>query len=166
MRRFVIAGEGEDFQPYRRMINGSARFVVHNRFLSMAERDEIFRRASVVVLPYIDATQSGVVPLAYSYGKPVVATNTGALAESVIDGQTGRVVPPRDSAALGAAIIELLNNPTRRKAMGAAGRQKLEVEWSPQVVAQRLIDIYRQAIRNRVRRRASASRGEQICQAK
>ena len=164
--QIVIAGEGEDFKPYRRMINGSARFVVHNRFLSMAERDEIFRRASVVVLPYIDATQSGVVPLAYSYGKPVVATNTGALAESVIDGQTGRVVPPRDSAALGAAIIELLNNPTRRKAMGAAGRQKLEVEWSPQVVAQRLIEIYRQAIRNRARVEPALARGEQICQAK
>jgi glycosyltransferase involved in cell wall biosynthesis len=160
--KIVIAGEGEDFEPYRRMINGSKRFVVHNRFLSMAERDELFRRASVVVLPYIDASQSGVVPVAYSYGKPVVATNAGALAETVIDGLTGRVVPPRDSAALADAIVELLIDPTRRKAMGAAGRQKLEVEWSPQVVAQRLIEVYRQAIRDRARVAPTPARGEQI----
>jgi glycosyltransferase involved in cell wall biosynthesis len=155
--RIVIAGKGEDFDPYRRMINGSMRFVVHNRYLSTAERDELFRRASVVVLPYIEATQSGVVPVAYSYGKPIVATNTGALAETVINGQTGRVVAPRDSAALADAIIELLNNPTRRQAMGAAGRQKLETEWSPQVVARQLVDVYRRAIDDRARERSTAA---------
>lgn len=158
--RIVIAGEGEDFEPYRRMMNGSERFVVHNRFVSVAERNELFRRASLVVLPYIDASQSGVVPLAYSFGKPVVATNTGALAETVIDGVTGRVVPPRDAAALANAIVELLNDPTRREAMGAAGRKKLDDEWSPQVVARQLIDIYRRAIEDRARVRPALAQRE------
>ena len=158
--RIVIAGEGEDFDRYRRMMNGSKRFVVHNRYVSTAERSQLFRQASLVALPYIDASQSGVVPVAYSFSKPVVATNTGALAESVVDGVTGRVVPPRDTAALAGAIIELLTDPKRREAMGAAGRHKLDVEWSPQVVARRLIDVYRCAIEDRARVRPVAANGE------
>jgi starch synthase len=158
--RIVIAGEGEDFDRYRRMMNGSKRFVVHNRYVSTAERSQLFRQASLVALPYIDASQSGVVPVAYSFGKPVVATNTGALAESVVDGVTGRVVPPRDTAALAGAIIELLTDPKRREAMGAAGRHKLDVEWSPQVVARRLIDVYRCAIEDRARVRPVVANGE------
>ncbi len=64
--RIVIAGAGDDFEPYRRMMQTPERFVVHNRFVSAADRDELFRQASVVVLPYVEATQSGVIPVAYS----------------------------------------------------------------------------------------------------
>jgi glycosyltransferase involved in cell wall biosynthesis len=146
--RIVIAGQGDNFEPYRRMMREPERFVVHNRYVSTHERDELFRQASVVVLPYLEATQSGVVPVAYSYAKPVVATNTGALSEAVVDGQTGRLVPPADPAALANAVVELLQNPEKRRAMGAAGRRTLDTESSPAVVARQTLEVYRQAIRD------------------
>lgn len=146
--RFVIAGQGDDFAPYRRMMHEPRQFIVHNRYVSAAEREELFRQSSVVVLPYIEATQSGVVPVAYSYGKPVVATDTGALREAVDDGVTGRLVPPADPTALAGAIIELLADPVRCRAMGAAGRRKLDLECSPDVVARQTLEVYRLAIRD------------------
>jgi glycosyltransferase involved in cell wall biosynthesis len=147
--RIVIAGQGEDFDAYRRLMTEPERFVVHNRFVSASERDRLFRQASVVVLPYIEATQSGVVPVAYSFGKPVVATNVGALSECVEDGRTGRLVPPADPAALASAVIELLADSEKRRAMGAAGRRKLDAECSPAVVARQTLEVYRRTIHDR-----------------
>lgn len=147
--RFVIAGEGEDFARYRRLMADPSRFTVHNRYIAAAERDELFERAAVVVLPYIDATQSGVVPVAYSFGKPVVATRVGALAEAVDHGVTGLLVPPRDETALAQAIIDVLRTPERRREMGLAGRRKLDAESAPDVVARQTVEVYRRAIDDR-----------------
>jgi glycosyltransferase involved in cell wall biosynthesis len=149
--RIVIAGQGDDFEPYRRLMCEPGRFVIYNRFITVPERDALFRQASVVVLPYLEATQSGVVPVAYSYAKPVVATDTGALREAVDDGTTGLLVPPANPAALAAAVIDLLKHPEKRREMGAAGRRKLEAECSPAAVARQTLEVYRQAIAARSR---------------
>ncbi|MCC7084103.1 MAG: glycosyltransferase family 4 protein [Pirellulales bacterium] len=122
----------------------------------------MFQRASVVVLPYIEATQSGVIPLAYSFAKPVVATRVGALADSVDDDRTGRLVPPADSGALASAVIALLKNADKRRTMGAAGREKLEQEWSPDAVAGHAIDVYRRAIRDRQRTSVATDPAERV----
>jgi glycosyltransferase involved in cell wall biosynthesis len=147
--RIVIAGEGDDFEPYRRMMNQPERFEVHNRYITAAERDTMFRQASIVVLPYIEATQSGVIPFAYAYAKPVVATRVGAIPDAVDDGVTGILTEPHDPRALADAIICLLGDPGRRQAMGRAGRGKLDRECSPRVVGKHSIEVYRAAIRSR-----------------
>lgn len=69
-----------------------------------------FERAAVVVLPYISATQSGVVQLAFGFHKPVITTRVGGLHEVVHDGETGLVVPPQDETALARAILRYLND--------------------------------------------------------
>ena len=63
-----------------------------------------FCAADVVVLPYLSATQSGITQIAYNFNKPVIATDVGGLAEVVVDGKTGFIVPPNDSAALSSAV--------------------------------------------------------------
>jgi glycosyltransferase involved in cell wall biosynthesis len=125
--RIVIAGEGEDFARYRRMMANPDQFVVRNEYVSDAERAELFRRASVVVLPYVEASQSGVVPLAYRAGKPVVATTVGGLPEIVEHGRTGLLVPPRDERALAEAVVRVR-------------------ECSPAVVAGQTLAVYRRAL--------------------
>jgi glycosyltransferase involved in cell wall biosynthesis len=151
--KIVIAGEGGDFERYRRLMVDPRRFVVHNRYITTAERDELFAQAAVVVLPYVEATQSGVIPVAYSFGKPVVATRVGALPEAVDDGVTGLLVPPRDVKALAAAVIEILGDPVRRRRIGAAARQKLDAECSPEVVGRQTVEVYRAAVHDRTSRR-------------
>ncbi len=147
--RITIAGRGEDFSRYRQMMKNPERFEVHNSWISDDTRDELFQRAAVVVLPYVSATQSGVVPIAYSFEKPVVVTDVGALSETVDHGRTGLVVPSRDVQALADAIITLLRDKQARRQMGANGRRKLQEEWIPDVVARRTAETYRSAIRHR-----------------
>ena len=122
------------------------RFVVHNEFISEACTADYFRRASVVVLPYIEASQSGVIPMAYSAAKPVVATTVGGLPEIVEDGRTGYLVAPRDAAQLADAVSRLLLDAQLRQRMGENGKRKMEAECSPSVIAQKTLDIYHRAV--------------------
>lgn len=143
--KIIIAGEGDDFQKYRRQFKNEDRFEVHNRWITDEERAEFFSRAGVVVLPYTDATQSGVVPVAYNYGKPVVATDVGALSDCVMDGETGYLVPPRQPKELAKAIIKLLKDPLRARRFGEAGQDWVSGECSPAAVAERHVEAYKKA---------------------
>jgi glycosyltransferase involved in cell wall biosynthesis len=145
----VIAGEGEDFQRYRELMARPDTFRVHNAWISNEQRAEFFNEAAVVVLPYVEATQSGVVPIAYAHGKPVVATRVGSLPECVDDGRTGLLVPPRDEHALAKALIRLLQDDELRREMGSAGRRKLNEECSDEIVAAKHLEAYRRAVQAR-----------------
>ncbi len=147
--RIVIAGQGEDFARYRALMEQPERFSVYNAFISEDRRAQLFEQASVVVLPYVDASQSGVIPLAYAHGKPVVATTVGGLPEAVEDGKTGYLVPPRDERALANAVVRLLADPARRREMGACARHKAETELSPAAVAEQTVRVYREGRRQK-----------------
>ena len=143
--RIVIAGCGEDFARYRRLMSDPGRFEVRDYFVPRRERDELFRRASVVVLPYVNATTSAVIPIAYAHRKPVVVTDVGGLPDAVEDGRTGLVVPPRDPVALAGALVRLLRDDALRREYGEAARRKLAVEGAPELVGRRALDVYRLA---------------------
>jgi glycosyltransferase involved in cell wall biosynthesis len=145
----VIAGRGEDFEKYRRMMVNPSRFVIDNELIPEERVAQHFGESSVVVLPYIDASQSGVVPIAYSFNRPVVASAVGGLPSVVEDGVTGLLVPPRDERALADALVTLLEDDELRHKMGAAGRQKLEREWAPEVIGPQHIDVYERAVKGR-----------------
>ena len=144
--RIVIAGQGEDFARYRRMMVHPEHFIVYNEYVSDDKRAELFRRASIVVLPYVGASQSGVIPVAYTFSKPVVATTVGGLPEMVAHGQTGYLVPPRDERALADAIVHLLQDKTLRRQLGANAKRKIDTECSPHVVAKETLAVYHCAI--------------------
>jgi glycosyltransferase involved in cell wall biosynthesis len=145
--KIVIAGEGEDFASYRRQMVHPDTFIVHNEYVPDDKRTALFRQASIVVLPYIDASQSGVIPLAYTFAKPVVVTTIGSLPEMVEHGHTGYLVPPRDEQALADAIVPLLQDQELRQQYGANGKRKVETECSPSVVAEQTLAVYHCAVR-------------------
>jgi starch synthase len=119
---------------------------VLNSYISDETRAELFAQASVVVLPYIDASQSGVIPIAYSFGKPVVATTVGGLPAMVDDGVTGYLVPPCDERALAEAVIRVLQEPGQAERMGEKGRRKINTECAADVLGQQLLAVYAKAI--------------------
>jgi glycosyltransferase involved in cell wall biosynthesis len=89
---------------------------------------------------------------------PVVSTRAGALPEVVgEDDRCGLLVPPRDGRALAGAIGALLDDPSRRAAMGAAGRKRVLEQFTWKRAAERTVDAYREAIEAR-RRAAAGSR--------
>ena len=144
--KFWIFGRGESMNRYFNMMNEPDKFVVHNRWISDEERTAAFQQASLVALPYIEATQSGVVPIAYAHSKPVVATRTGGLPDVIDDGKTGFLVEPRNEFELAQAILKLLKDPQLCAEMGNAGHAKLKNELSPAAVCQQTVEVYRQAI--------------------
>jgi glycosyltransferase involved in cell wall biosynthesis len=144
--RIAIAGRGRDFNHYRRMMVHPDRFIVYNEYISDEKRASLFRRASVVAVPYTEASQSGVIPIAYRFGKPVVATTVGGLPAMVDHGRTGYLVPPRDEKALADAIVLLLQDKELRSQLGENGRRKVNVECAPELVARKTRIVYLQAM--------------------
>jgi glycosyltransferase involved in cell wall biosynthesis len=109
----VIAGRGADLEPNRAAIESNDCFELHEGFISRAKVQVLFTRAQLVIMPYIDATQSGVAAMAIGLGRPVVATRVGAIPEMILDGYTGLLVPPRDVVALADAIESLITDADR-----------------------------------------------------
>jgi glycosyltransferase involved in cell wall biosynthesis len=101
------------------------------------------------VLPYIEASQTGIIPIAYAFKKPVIATSVGSIPEVIENGKTGILVRPRDSAALRTAIIDLINDENKRKRISEGGYIKMKNELSWKDIAEKTISIYTQLYQNR-----------------
>ncbi len=111
--KLIIAGRGSLEQYKEHLAKLKDNVEVYNSWIPNEKVDSFFDEADFVVAPYTAASQSGVVTLAFSYGKPVIASNSGALPEQVEDGVTGLIVPADDSSQLAAAISDLLNDKKR-----------------------------------------------------
>lgn len=147
--KIIIAGIGEDFKKYEKMIRDIDNFIIYNRYISYKEGAELFQRCNIVVLPYIEASQSGVIMTAYGFKKPVVVTNVGSIPEVVDNGLTGIIVPPKNSVILAESIIKLLRNDDLRRKMGENGYKKLKKDLSWNNIANKTIDVYYEAINSK-----------------
>jgi glycosyltransferase involved in cell wall biosynthesis len=114
-------------------------FVEH---VPLEDVGRYFHAADIVAAPYRSGSQSAVIPLAYAFGKPVVTTNVGSLAESVVPGETGLIVPPEDATAFATALRTLLLDPERNRFMGQNARRyaDTELDWTP--IAQATAQLY------------------------
>jgi glycosyltransferase involved in cell wall biosynthesis len=128
--KITIAGKGEDLAKYRRYIIDPENYEIINDFIPDEDVARLFQKASVVVLPYVDASQSGVVTLAFTFGKPVVVTKIGSIPEVVDHGEDGFIVEPRDSRALAQAIITILKDPVLKQRMSDRAQSKADTELS------------------------------------
>jgi glycosyltransferase involved in cell wall biosynthesis len=144
--RIVIAGHGEPFERYARLMVHPEHFVVHNYRIPDEMIAPLFQQASLVVLPYIEASQSGVTAVAYAFGKPVVATTVGGIPEVVEHGGTGYLVPPRDARSLADAIVTLLQDHPLRRRMGRRALAKSQSEFSWSGIAAKTMQAYQQAL--------------------
>jgi glycosyltransferase involved in cell wall biosynthesis len=111
--KFYIVGEfWKHKQKYTRLIyelNIEKQVVVIDRYVPNEEVELYFAACDVVVLPYISATGSGIVQVAFGFERPVIATTVGSLGETVVDGKTGYLISPKDSEAIAEAVIKYYN---------------------------------------------------------
>jgi len=136
----IIAGEG-DLSGYRSLIDKS-KFEIYNEFIPNEKIPELFQRAKLVVLPYTyHQGHSGVLNIAFAFGKPVIVTNVGDLPNLVKDGREGLIVPPKSPRALADAIIKLLKDEGLRKQMSKNALKKAE-ELSWDDIGKRHIEVY------------------------
>lgn len=139
--RVCIAGEG-DMASFRSEIGPSGRVEVINRYLEDAEVAALFERARIVVLPYLEASQSGVLAIAFAFGKPAIVTRSGALPEAVGMGEAGLIIPPNDPAALADAIETLWNSPALRSRLAEGGCRRIQDHLSWERIARSHLELY------------------------
>lgn len=98
--------------------------------------------ATLAVYPYRSSTQSGALQVAYTFGRPVVATAVGGLPEAVEHGRSGFLVPANSPKDLAGGILKLVANHQLAKVMGEYARHLSETRFSWRAVARQIIGVY------------------------
>jgi glycosyltransferase involved in cell wall biosynthesis len=156
----LFRGDNAGYADYSRLIADVARRPNVRRvpgYVPLESVGAYLSAADVVVLPYTQTSQSGVLLAAFAAGRPVVVTDTGGLSETVADGFTGFVVPARDAHGLAAAILRVLRDPAAAEAMGRNSAREADTTYSWDRVASLTADLYASVISER-RERPAPSR--------
>lgn len=121
---------------------GDRHVILDARYVPIEEVRPLVELASVVVLPYRNATQSGVLHLAYTFGKPVIATRTGGLPEYIVPGRTGLLVEPGRPDQLADALRACIADPEAVRRMGEEARRLSQTEHAWSNVAAKILRVY------------------------
>jgi glycosyltransferase involved in cell wall biosynthesis len=132
---FILAGEWtfkREMDDARAWIEGNhLHSVIHMPGVVAAEKVELLLSSDVFVFPPRQAEGQPVVILeAMAAGLPVVTTDRGAIAETVLEGVTGFIVPARDPRMIANRVSQLLEDHELRLRMGRAGRKRVEERYS------------------------------------
>lgn len=90
--KMLIAGNGMLTDEEEKLIQNNENVILLKRYIEDSEMLWLFEHAKAVVLPYTEASQSGVLPMSYHFGVPVITTDLPGLTEFVDDGKTGIIV--------------------------------------------------------------------------
>jgi glycosyltransferase involved in cell wall biosynthesis len=149
--RLVVAGTGDELDRLRAELARRPWVEVLDAYVPDSAVAGLFQAADIVVLPYIEASQSGVAALAAGFAKPVVASATGELGELVEATGMGLVVPPGEPRALALAIARLLEDAALRAGCSAAAAAAARGPMSPATVAGLTLEAYATIIARRAR---------------
>jgi len=140
--RFVLVGHGPLQGELRRQVR---QMQLERNVIFTGPRNDVHRLMAsfdVFALPSVYEGLSIALIEALSAGVPSIATGTGGVTEVMSDGVNGVIVPPRDSLALGNAIVSLLNDQTRRRQFAQAGKIRA-ADFDIRVAVRRIEDVYR-----------------------
>jgi len=146
--KLIIAGQG-NLQPFASRISAyAANIEVINRFLTEAESTVLFERSSILLAPYLEASQSTIPSIAASFARPIIASRIGGIPEIVHDDTTGLLIPPQDTHALAAAVNRLLDDAEQQERLGRNAKRFMQNAFGYEVIGGALDRIYRQAVRS------------------
>jgi glycosyltransferase involved in cell wall biosynthesis len=145
---FVGIGKGTGETPALAHLVGELRLGERMRWAGFREDLPQMLAAADICVHAATAGEgvTGAVREALAMAKPVVVTDVGGNRELVSDGETGLLVPARDPVRLAAGILTLIQQPERALTMGWTGRHMVERDFSHEVKAQRVEQLYRQIL--------------------
>lgn len=143
---FVFAGDGPQMENLKARI---AELGLDGRVHLLGLRRDVvnvLQALDLFVLPTHQEALGTAFMEAGAMGLPTVATRVDGVPEVVADGVSGLLVPVNDSAAIAAAISELLADPVRRQAMGAAAQSRIRERYSREVMVAGMVECYRRLL--------------------
>ena len=145
--QFVIAGVGDDVLACYPHLRDTSFIQFDNRFIPINDAARLFAESDLLVLPYIEASQSGVLMIAMPFGLPVVVTEVGEISSLVRSCGMGLVVPPREPAALAAAITKIALDSELRNLLSKNAKRAATEEYSRKKISATALCIYEKVIR-------------------
>ncbi len=139
----VVAGSGDELEPNRALLSQVRQLRLLARRIAPDEIDALFQQCALVLLPYIEASQSGVAAYALGFGRPCVASRCGSLPEVIRHGHNGLLCAPGDVQGLADALQSLLNDPARLARFAAQAHALARGELAPQEAARLTLQLYR-----------------------
>lgn len=128
----TVAGSG-DFSEYKEEYAALKNVTVMNKYITDDEIAYLFSKPNtVVVMPYIDATQSGITGMAYNYETPIISTDTGGLREQLFDGEVGIFAKSGDVDDLAEKMIRFITDPdlyTEQKKLMQDSKEKMSWKY-------------------------------------
>ena len=146
---FLLIGDGTLRHLYEEM---AFKMGIGARVHFLGKRQDIpniLSNLNISVLSSISEGLSNVILESMAAGRPVIATRVGGNSELVVDEITGYLIPPADSSAMAEAIIGLLQNPDKAKAMGAAGRKVVQEKFTVEGMVRKYEEVYFSLLKNR-----------------
>ena len=149
--RFEIAGQGATLDDDRRVrdlieAQGISGTVAVLGRISAEDKVNLLRRATILVYPTLGESFPVTLIEGMAAGLPIITTSVDYLPRLVMHGENGLIVPPGEPEKLADAILELARDPDRRRQIGLANYQKYRREFSVDVVAGMLRQIYEQVL--------------------
>jgi glycosyltransferase involved in cell wall biosynthesis len=151
--RLVVVGKPLKFidmdalRKLARELDISDATIFDAQYLPMEDVGPLMEMARVVVYPYLNSTQSGALQVAYTFARPVIATNVGGLPEAVEDGKSGFIVPPSAPHELSDAIMKFIDNPALAREMGFYAEHLSKTRFSWDIIASDIMGIYSSAVK-------------------
>lgn len=143
---FLVAGAGPEEANLRRLareleIADKVTFVPYaQRFTDSLAATDIF------CLPSLQQGLGTIMLEAMALGRPVIATGVGGVASVIRHGETGLIIPPQNSGELARRVLELLEQPTRARAIGTRARQLVIDEYNVETMRARTVQLYRDVV--------------------
>jgi len=148
----IVGGAGPEERAVRARLTDDDRLGRRVRFIGPVAEEEkpaLLSQSDLFVLPSTSDTSSVALLEAMACGTTVVAPATGGAAELVQDGRTGRRVSVLEPGALARALVELIEDPAERRALGARAREEVTRNASLEAMARRFISLYAHVLESR-----------------
>ena len=143
---FVIAGHGSALDEEMPALEKLENVTIHQRYLEQKEVEELFQQTNLNLVPYVEASQSGVIAFGFGYGVPAVASNIGALSEAVHHKDNGLLVEANNPQALADAILSAANEDGLLISLQAGVQRWATGPLAWPAIAKQTQDVYLQAV--------------------
>lgn len=153
----IIAGEAGDAETRQIVLKckeifsklpNQVKVIFHDKFIPVTEVAKYFIASDIVVLPYRRVTHSGIPHLAYTFGRPIIATNVGDFEEIIEEGKNGFVLSSNTQENLSEKIIQAFSDKPKLEEMGKYVRNFCATKHTWKDSAESLIPVYEKMIKN------------------